>query len=202
MPNKKYRILTQIDEFEANTDINNKTEVVSEEEEDLAGERDLDYYLGVRKKENFWRDPANKEQIKKDFLIYHCGVTQEDYERNYQKQTPKLSDIVQPRLKQVPFKIHRKKKTSSVKDDSWREKRLFRIFAHKRESDSTSDSYSECDSEERNSDTDSRNSDDSEVCYCFLKGRIKKPQTEKTAKYLHTSLLLRQTVYVLIQKHF
>lgn len=146
----KYRLLTKmIEECEDKDEEKNRTVVTSEEEDDL-GERDLDYYLGVKKKENFWRDPASKEQIQKDFLLYHCGVTEEDYEKNYKISTPKVSSVVQPRLKQVPFKIHRKRKVGSLKDDSWREKSLFKLFAYKRESEysDSSDSYSECESNE------------------------------------------------------
>lgn len=164
MPNRKYRLLTKMaEEYEINIEQNDdKNAYTSEEGEDF-GERDLDYYLGVRKKEKYWRDPAGKEQIKKDFLLYHCGVTEEDYEKNYKKSAPKVSYVVPPRLKQVPFKIHRKKKSQkgSLKDDSWREKRLFRLFAYRRDSEeSTSDSYSECDSsgEGKDSNTDGKSS--------------------------------------------
>lgn len=157
MPNKKYQLLTKmVEDNEAK--ILEKTKSVDIEEDDL-GERDLDYYLGVKKKENYWRDPASKEQIQKDFLLYHCGVTEEDYEKNYKKSTPKVFSIIQPRLKQVPFKIHRKKKIGSVKDDSWREKSLFKLFAYKRESEysDSSDSYSECESNEDGRDNIDRN---------------------------------------------
>ncbi|KOB75415.1 putative membrane protein, required for N-linked glycosylation [Operophtera brumata] len=143
MPNKKYRLLTKMnEECEDMVEEKNDTIVTSEEDDEL-GERDLDYYLGVRKKEIFWREPASKEQIRKDFLLYHCGVTEEDYEKKYKISAPKVSSVVQPRLKQVPFKIHRKRKARSMKDDSWRENSLFKLFAYKRESEysDSSDSY-------------------------------------------------------------
>lgn len=171
MPNKKYRLLTKlIEEIEEKNEDKIKPVVTSDEEDDL-GERDLDYYLGVRKKESFWRDPASKEQIRKDFLLYHCGVTEEDYEQNYKVSAPRVPSVIQPRRKQVPFKIHRKRKIPSVKDDSWRENSLFKLFTYKRESEysDSSNSYSECDSEEGDKggggNKTPSSEEDEEVCY-------------------------------------
>ncbi|CAG4976754.1 unnamed protein product [Colias eurytheme] len=155
MPNtKKYCLLAKIvDECQENERRNKFEDRRSEEDSNSDnGDRELDYYLGVRKKETYWRDPIGKEQIRKDYLLYHCGVSEEDYEKFYKKTIAKPSHVIQPRFKQVPFKIHKKrdKKAHSLREgvaESWCEKRgIFKIFGNKRESDSTSDSYSECDS--------------------------------------------------------
>lgn len=151
--NKKSQILMEaVEDCEDNGEENvNKVDETKTDDDDI-GERDLDYYLGVRKRESYWRDPAGKEQIRKDYLVYHCGITEEDYDKNYKKTiVSKVSYVIQPRLKQVPFKIHRKRrKNGDLRDDSWREKTgIFKLFAYRRDSEySTSDSYSECDSNE------------------------------------------------------
>lgn len=154
MPNtkKSRQQMKTVEDFEDNIEEDvNKVEDTVIDDDDL-GERDLDYYLGVRKRESYWRDPAGKEQIRKDYLVYHCGITEEDYDKNYKKTVAsKVSYVIQPRLKQVPFKIHRKRrKNGDLKDDSWRDKTgIFKLFAYRRDSEySTSDSYSECDSNE------------------------------------------------------
>lgn len=143
-----------VEDFEDDAEENiEKVEVPTTDEDDL-GERELDFYLGVSKRESYWRDPVGKEQIRKDYLVYHCGITEEDYDKNYKKNVvPKVSYVIQPKLKQVPFKIHRKRrKNGDLRDDSWREKSgIFKLFAYRRDSEySTSDSYSECDSNEDN----------------------------------------------------
>ncbi|KAJ2946857.1 hypothetical protein O0L34_g16186 [Tuta absoluta] len=152
MPNnKKYRQLTRVSEdYEPNEDFKiDKNDFDKEIDEEDRGERDLDFYLGVRNKESFWRDPEGKEQIRRDFLLYHCGVSEEDYEENYKASTPKSYYAVQPKLKQVPFKIHKKRSNKMGKEESWCEKtRLFKLFANKRDSEISSDSYSEVESEE------------------------------------------------------
>ncbi|KAG6462596.1 hypothetical protein O3G_MSEX013358, partial [Manduca sexta] len=153
MPNaRKNRSPTKTEEFELNEFKTNKA-ASSDEDSD----NDLDYYLGVRKEQKYWRDPSALEQIKKDYLIYHCGVTEEDYNMTYRKTAPEIYHKVKRRLKQMPFKIHRKKK-SEVKDESWRDRGgFFKLFAHRRDSEySTSDSYSDCDSEERVSERNTR----------------------------------------------
>lgn len=155
---RKYSFLDRIvREYQNNTDKVNKYEEDIEEDSDL-GERDLDYYLGVRNnKETFWRDLDGREQIRKDYLLYHCGVSKEDYEQNYKRSVVSKSfDPIQPRLKQVPFKIHRKhRKVNSFKEgvsESWVEKKgIFKLFGNRRDSD-TSDSYSECDSNDDTKD--------------------------------------------------
>lgn len=149
MPNtKKIRSPSQSNAEELKTmSINNKED--SETEDDDLGERDLDYYLGVKKKETYWRDPERTEQIVKDYLLYHCGVSEDDFNKYHKKIVTKTSSIAEPRLKQVPFKIHKKKK-NDLKDDSWKDMAgFFKLFAYRRDSEySTSDSYSECDSDE------------------------------------------------------
>ncbi|CAG4966730.1 unnamed protein product [Parnassius apollo] len=155
MPNtRKYRLLASLveegvgnDNRDSNKDVENNDE---RDEEDL-GDRELDYYLGVRKKETYWRDLAGREQIRKDFLLYHCGVSEEDYEKFYKKTIKRRVSFKQPKLKQVPFKITRKKhrRNGSFDGESWREKTgIFKIFTNRRDSDTTSDSYSECDSDD------------------------------------------------------
>lgn len=211
MPNRKYRLLTKTFEESEGTIEQRQEEITftSEDEKDF-GERDLDYYLGVRKKEKYWRDPAGKEQIRKDFLLYHCGVTEEDYEDNYKKSAPNVSYVIQPKLKQVPFKIHRKNKTQkgSFKDDSWRERKLFRLFAYKRDSEySTSDSYSECDStdERKDSYSDGKASstdddfNDNEVGKLVVLNMILKFQfygTSKVLKYQQISTFWSVTFWI------
>lgn len=149
MPNnRKYRLLTKIiDEYANPEEIISKKDTLTNDDDDLG---DLDYYLGARKKETYWRDLEGKEQIRRDYLLYHCGITEEEYEKEYKKVLPpKASLVIQPRLKQVPFKINRKKKNSQSKDDSWRDKSgIFKLFAYRRDSETTSESYSECDSNE------------------------------------------------------
>jgi hypothetical protein len=164
MPNnKKYRLLAKImeecDQLSGNK-VNENYEHVSEDEDDL-GERELDYYMGVRKKEVYWRDPEAKEQIRRDFLVYHCGITEDDYNQNYKNtNTVNVPHISQPKLKQVPFKIHKKKTRKDIqsKEDSWREKTgIFKLFANRRDSEfSTSDSYSEYDTDDEAKDTDNK----------------------------------------------
>ncbi|CAD0198048.1 unnamed protein product [Chrysodeixis includens] len=93
---KKSRILMKtVEDFEDNAEENfEKVEVPATDEDDL-GERDLDFYLGVSKRESYWRDPVGKEQIRKDYLVYHCGITEEDYDKNYKKNVvPKVSYIL------------------------------------------------------------------------------------------------------------
>lgn len=155
MPNnRKYRLLAKVMEEcdQEENFVTDKTTCLESEDDcdDDLGERDLDYYLGVRSKESYWRDPAGKEQIRKDYLVYHCGISEEEYNKNYKRTNfPRTSYAIQPKLKQVPFKIHRKRRRSNTRDESWCEKsRIFKLFANKRDSDSTSDSYSECDSSE------------------------------------------------------
>ncbi|CAB3243477.1 unnamed protein product [Arctia plantaginis] len=152
MPNNKKHFVSQTTEHsQDNADkIVKAIDDVTDEDDNL-GERELDYYLGVRKKENYWRDPMGREKIRKDYLVYHCGVTEDDYDKKYKKEiASRASYVIPPRLKQVPFKIHRKKRNGDLKDDSWRDKSgIFKLFAHRRDSEySTSDSYSECDSNE------------------------------------------------------
>lgn len=155
MPNtRKYRLLTKVMEEYDRTESQKMTkcEVPTDDEIDDLGERDLDFYLGVRQKEVYWRDPVGKEQIRKDFLINHCGISEVDYDKNYKTlNSLKVSFVIQPKLKQVPFKIHKKKikKDMHMRDgDSWREKTgIFKLF--RRDSEySTSESYSEYDSNE------------------------------------------------------
>lgn len=152
MPNnRKYRLLAKVMEEYETTDILklDKDRFNVDNNDDL-GERDLDYYLGVRSKEIYWRDPIGKEQIRKDYLVYHCGISEDDYNKNYKTTNIKVSYSypIQPRLKQVPFKIHRKGRRVNVRDESWCEKTgIFKIFANKRDSES-SDSYSECSNED------------------------------------------------------
>ncbi|KPJ01626.1 hypothetical protein RR46_08663 [Papilio xuthus] len=170
VPNtRKYRLLARlVEDSEGNEEREfNKNEEEKDEgsDQDL-GDRELDYYLGVRKKETFWRDLAGREQIRKDFLLNHCGVSEEDYDKLYSKPTAtRKESFKQPKLKQVPFKITRKKhrRTGSVEGESWREKGgIFKLFSNRRDSDTTSDSYSECDSsdEEENNDILKNEEDD------------------------------------------
>ncbi|CAK1552810.1 unnamed protein product [Leptosia nina] len=155
VPNsRKYCLLAKLvdDNEEQDRKANTEQEESDECSEDW-GDRDLDYYLGVRKKETYWRDPIGKEQIKKDYLLYHCGVTEEEYEKFYKKAVSKPSHVKKRRLRQVPFKIHKKnKKAHSLRENAaeyWCEKKnIFKIFGNKRESTSASDSYSECDSDD------------------------------------------------------
>ncbi|CAH2075584.1 unnamed protein product, partial [Iphiclides podalirius] len=152
VPNtRKYRLLAKlVEENENNEDREDSKYEDSREddgEEDL-GERELDYYLGVRKKETYWRDLAGREQIRRDYLIYHCGISEENYDKLYKRTTTRKVSFKQPKLKQVPFKITRKKhrRNVSFEGESWREKAgIFKLF-NRRDSDTTSDSYSECDS--------------------------------------------------------
>ncbi|CAH3987581.1 unnamed protein product [Pieris brassicae] len=163
VPNtRKYRLLAKIVDDHKDSDTHSQDNQ-SDESSDY-GDRELDYYLGVRKKEIYWRDPVGIEQIKKDYLLYHCGVTEEDYKKFYKKTIAKPSYVIQPRLKQVPFKIHRKNKKINIRDsESWCERRnIFKIFANKWDSDSTSDSYSECDDEDENA----------EVTKCFRRLKL------------------------------
>lgn len=148
---RKYNLLDRIvKECENNEESDDRDKEDDDDDYDL-GERDLDYYLGVRQKETYWRDIEGQEQIRKDFLLYHCGVSEEDYELHYKKPTVSHKrNPIQPRLKQVPFKIHKKnKKINSFKEsvnESWIEKKgIFKLFGNRRDSD-TSDSYSDCDS--------------------------------------------------------
>lgn len=156
MPNRRYRLLTKKDDFGQSEDQNENSEELTEDDIDF-GERDLDYYLGVRTKETYWRDPEGKEQIRKDFLVYHCGVTLEEYEKLYKKTVPKSTYVTQPRLKQVPFRIHRKKRNSQLKreGESWCEKTgIFKLFIRRESEYSTSsDSYSECESDDKGNET-------------------------------------------------
>ncbi|XP_063361302.1 uncharacterized protein LOC134650273 [Cydia amplana] len=151
MSNRRYRFLKRAqDGVDQRVDHNqNKQEKIDDKD---FGERELDYYLGVSTTETFWRDPEGKEQIRKDFLLYHCGVTEEDYEKLYKRTVLKPSYVIQPRLKQVPFRIHRKKRNNQIKreGESWCEKTgIFKLFGNRRDSEiSTSDSYSECESSE------------------------------------------------------
>lgn len=150
MPNnRKYRLLAKVmEEYESADDFKPDKDCVTIDDDDDLGERDLDYYLGVRSKEIYWRDPVGKEQIRKDYLVYHCGISEDDYNQNYKTTNIKVSYPIQPRLKQVPFKIHKKGRRVNVRDESWCEKTgIFKIFANKRESES-SDSYSECSNED------------------------------------------------------
>lgn len=152
---RKYSLLDRIVKECENNDENDDDD--DEEDEYDLGERDLDYYLGVRQKETYWRDLEGPEQIRKDFLLYHCGVSEEDYEQHYKKSgVPHKRNPVQPKLKQVPFKIHKKnKKNNSFKEsvnESWVEKKgIFKLFGNRRDSD-TSDSYSDCDSNDDSKD--------------------------------------------------
>lgn len=155
MPNtRKYRLLTKVmEDCDPTASLKlNKCEIPTDDEIDDLGERDLDYYLGVRQKEVYWRDPVGKEQIRKDFLINHCGITEDEYDKKYKTlNSLKVSFVTQPKLKQVPFKIHKKKSKKDFhmcEGDSWREKTgIFKLF--RRDSEySTSESYSEYDSNE------------------------------------------------------
>ncbi|CAH2106991.1 unnamed protein product [Euphydryas editha] len=154
---KKYNLLARIvEEYQKNNDKDNKNCDEKDDNDSIndLGERDLDYYLGVREKVTYWRDPEGNEKIRKDYLLYHCGITEEDYEKNYKRTiVPRATYPVHPKLKQVPFKIHKKeKKVNSFKEgvtESWVEKKgIFKLFGNRRDSDTTSDSYSECDSNE------------------------------------------------------
>ncbi|CAG9560739.1 unnamed protein product [Danaus chrysippus] len=174
MPNnKKNDTLPKVEEENKNE---TATETVDQEidsdEDGHSGEHDLDYYLGIKQKHTFWSDPAGLEQIRKDYLIYHRGISEEEYESRYKRKVSKPSCTVQPKFKQVPFKIHKKhKKANSIREgmaESWVEKKgIFKLFGNRRDSESTSDSYSECDSNEDakysdiiNIDCDSRDEDD------------------------------------------
>lgn len=146
---KRYNTTTaNSDEVGKDNDKNDRIHFANDEED--LGERDLDYYMGVRKRETYWRDPSAIEQLRRDYLVYHCGVTEEEYEAKYKKSYPETRPLeIKPKLKQVPFKIHRKKKGDN-KDDLWKEKSgIFKLFVHRKDGEySTSDSYSECDSED------------------------------------------------------
>lgn len=153
---KKYCLLARIvEEYQKQNENKRITETDDESDDDNdLGERDLDYYLGVKNKVTYWRDPTGNEQIKKDYLLFHCGVSEEEYNKLYKTTIlPKPSLTLQPRLKQMPFKIHKKKerKNISFKEgvaESWAEKKgIFRLFANRRDSE-TSESYSECESSE------------------------------------------------------
>lgn len=115
-----------------------------EEDDDDLGERELEYYLGVRKKENCWRDKEGPELIRKDYLLYHCGVSEDDYILNFQKSIPRSTYTVQPKSKKVPLKIHKKKsKKENRREESWCERsKIFKLFTNKKENESTSSSYS------------------------------------------------------------
>lgn len=145
-PNKKNQLLAKIiEEQERNHIIRNKTKrsICSEEDDDL-GERELEYYLGVRKKEFCWRDKEGQEKIRKDYLLYHCRISEEEYNAHFKKSIPRPTYNVQPRIKQVPLKIHKKKpKKQNGKEESWCERsKIFKLFTNKKDSESTSSSYS------------------------------------------------------------
>lgn len=171
MPNtRKYNLLAKIVEDNIrNEECNGEYgEMYEEEDVDNLGERDLDYYLGVKEKDSCGRDLAGREQIRKDYLIFHCGVTEEDYEKLYKKTVELEPCVTHPKLRQVPFKIHRKhKKTNSFREEvaeSWVEKRgIFKLFGNKHDSESTSDSYSECDSNEEAKLSDMSNVDNEDI---------------------------------------
>lgn len=197
MPNNKKQFLSEtIRDSQNKADkIVKAIDDVTEEDDDL-GERDLDYYLGVKKKENYWRDPVGKEKIRKDYLVYHCGVTEDDYDQKYRKDiVPKPSYVIPPRLKQVPFKIHRKRRNGDLKDDSWRDKSgIFKLFAYRRDSEySTSDSYSECDSNEdiKASEIFRTNEDDIEDIIDYLN----ELDTSTDDRCLEVCVIVEQVVY-------
>lgn len=145
--NKKNQLLDKIiEEQERNQIMKNKIKrsTYFDEDDDDSGERELEYYLGVKKKDVCWRDKEGQEQIRKDYLLYHCGISEEDYIVNFKKNIPKPTFTVQPRLKQVPLKIHKKKpKKQNGKEESWCERsKIFKLFTNKKDSESTSSSYS------------------------------------------------------------
>lgn len=125
----------------------------SSEESDF-GERDLDYYLGVRTNETYWRDPEREEQLRKDDLINHCGVSEEDYNDHY-KRTVKKHKLKTTKLKQVPFRIYKKKRSLFQKDDLslWSDNILKIFIGNKRLSESTSNSYSDYESPDAKDNT-------------------------------------------------
>lgn len=167
---KKYQrnldILDKLEENVVNT-FNKNYDSDDDEGEDF-GDKDLDYYLGARKSEACWRDFEREEQMRKDYLLNHCDITQEDYNKFYKRISRKPCLIVTPKLKQVPFRIYKKKRSSEQKEDifSWSEKagsNIIKMFLpYRRSSESTSDSYSECDSLCNNIETDlkSKKNDD------------------------------------------
>ncbi|OWR45636.1 hypothetical protein KGM_210097 [Danaus plexippus plexippus] len=174
MPNnKKNDTLPEVEEENKNETITKTVDPQIDSDEDRhSGDHDLDYYLGIKQKHTFWSDPAGLEQIRKDYLIYHRGISEEEYESRYKRKVSKPSCTVQPKFKQVPFKIHKKsKKANSIREgmaESWVEKKgIFKLFGNRRESESTSDSYSECESNDDakhsdiiNIDCDSRDEED------------------------------------------
>lgn len=160
---KKYRFLEKaMEEYERSGHIYQSKQYVdtdSDDDDDLG--RELDYYLGVRNKETYWRDLEGEEQIRKDYYINHFGVTEDDYNQYYKKTYfKKPSHTVTPRLKQVPFKIHKKRsrKNSNFKREGsnfWCEKTgILKMFLSNRKDSeySSSDSYSECDTSPRDNE--------------------------------------------------
>lgn len=145
--NKKNQLLNKIIEeqerYQTMRNQTRKSRYFDEVDDDL-GERELEYYLGVRKKEICWRDKEGHEQIRKDYLLYHCRISEEEYIVNCKKNVLRPTYIVQLRLKQVPLKMHKKKpKKQNGKEESWCERsKIFKLFTNKRDNESTSSSYS------------------------------------------------------------
>lgn len=145
--NKKDQLLAKIiEEQERNQIMRNKIRrsIYFDEDDDDLGGRELEYYLGVRKKDTCWRDKDGQEKIRKDYLLYHCRISEEEYIVNFKKKIPRPTYTVQPRLKQVPLKIHKKKpKKQNGKEESWCERsKIFKLFTNKKDNESTSSSYS------------------------------------------------------------
>lgn len=154
MGNAKYSFLEKaMEEYEMNCHVYKEHIIDTDSSVDYEGGRELDYYLGVKKKETYWRDFEGEEQIRKDYYINHYGVTEDDYNCYYKKTYfIKTLSANAPRRKQVPFKIHRKRgrKNSNFKRDGynfWCEKTgILKMFMSNRKDSeySSSDSYSEC----------------------------------------------------------
>lgn len=145
--NKKNQLLAKIiEEQERNQIMRNKVKrsTYLNEDDDDSADRELDYYLGVRKKEIYWRDREGQEQIRKDYLLYHCRISEEEYIVKFKKNIPRPTYVVQPKLKQVPLKIHKKKpKKQNEKEESWCERsKIFKLFTNKKDNQSSSSSYS------------------------------------------------------------
>lgn len=174
MPNtKKYRFLEKaMERAEQNRhfNINKQYDCADDEKEDEYEGDQLDYFFGLNKKQTFWRDLEGEEQIRKDYYINHCGVSEEDYDLFYKKiNFKKPTCSVQPKLKQVPFKIHKKmgRKNSYFRKDHtnnfWCEKTgILKMFMTNRKDSeySSSDSYSECEPSQNASDSEQKNCDD------------------------------------------
>ncbi|GBP88141.1 hypothetical protein EVAR_59675_1 [Eumeta japonica] len=154
---KKYTTLSKsLEDIQHALNVNRNDEnYQSDSDNENVGEHDLDYYLGVKTKATCWRDREGEEQIRRDYLINHCGMTEEIYDRHYRRPVHRRpSSKALPKLKQVPFKVYKKKKKKRHKkgndDQSWTEKAsdniIFKMFMPSRYDYSTSESYSECES--------------------------------------------------------